>query len=221
MLQIQLPHPVFFEQGSRSLRLASEDALALHHYQQFMLRRAPDNLHRHVQCIFSLLKAEPVSRDALFGALLDLFIVLEEKGLRLRRRMLVAAKNHLPEADLTFLNRHLSSGLHAHTVVADAGLSVLTQGFSGSSKVIYKAVQPAAHPVLSLYEQAVSILEYGDIDQATELLVQALQQQPNDEQIADELLAIYQHQKNEAGIDAIRLWFIENNLSLPNNWPLL
>lgn len=219
-LKIQPPHPVFTEQNSGSLQSVAYVEENEQLYLQFMLRREPENLARHVRYIFSLLKMTPVSRDALFGALVDLFIVLEDKGLALRRRMLVAAQASLPLSDVEFLRAHLSQGLQANAVINDAGLSTLTQSYSGSSAVLHKA-KSMNQPELSLYEQAVSLLEYGDIDEAASLLEQALQQQPSDQQIADELLAIYQHQQNDHGIDAIRHWFIQNDYALPNNWPLL
>lgn len=221
LLQIQLPHPVFAEQVAGSLHVASENIATLLQHQQFMLRREPNNLRRHVQYIFALLAEETTSRDALFGALLDLFIVLGDKGLPLRRRMLSAAKSSLPEQDVDWLNLHLLGGLSANTVVTKAGFSVLTQSYRGKNTIISKAEQSAVQPELSFYEQAVSLLEYGDIDQAAELLVLALQQQPSDQQIADELLAIYQHQRNDQALEEVRHWFIENDLPLPNNWPLL
>lgn len=218
-MQLTNPHPLFIEQ-SKHLHLAVGDRQALHRYQQFMLRREPENLRRHVQHIFNLLEQEALSRDVLFGALLDLFIILGRNGLALRKRMLALSSEYITEQDIQFFLRYMACGINAATVVSNPGFSVLTQGYNGRNDVLTRAEIERASHSMSAYEEALVFIEQGELDLACELLEKTLQESPEDQQIADELLAIYRHQNDEQGLEIMRSWFIENDLSLPINWPL-
>lgn len=199
----------------------SDETEQLHRYLSGCLYQTPSNLRLHVQLIFSLIQKEGVSRDEIFGALLDLFIVLRDKGLPLRRRMLVVAKPFIAFEDSQFFEQHLERGITGKAVVPNIGYSQLAEGYVGRSNFIEQEIQIDNQEILSVYEEALSLLEYGELDEAAVLLEQALKQEPGKEQIAEELLAIYTHQQNDESIDAIRNWYFEQDIELPRCWPLL
>lgn len=204
----------------RSLFLASENILRLHQYQQHSLRRNPSDLRCHVQFIFSLIRQTDVQREELFAALVDLYIVLANKGLALRQRMLNTARPFLLPEDIQFFQRYLEQGLNARTVLPISCPSILTEAYTGSAEHIKKQAAEHISPSLSEHEQALELIEQGDLHGAIELLKQLLQQQPANEQIAEDLINTLRHAEQEHQLTEIQAWFIENNLPLPNCWPL-
>lgn len=214
-------HPVFTHSPTGSLYVHSDEAATLHRYLLGCLSREPNNLRFHVQLIFSLIQKENVARDEVFGALLDLFIVLKDRGLPLRQRMLAVATPFITSEDVEFFKKNLESGLGARVICANTGHSLFAEGYVGATDFIEQAIQIDNQQTLSVYEQALSLLEYGELDEAAVLLAQALKQDPDKEQIAEELLAIYMHQEDYTAIDAIRDWYLERDIELPSCWPLL
>lgn len=220
-MEVPSLHPIFAKDTGSSLYVANAYGQDFYRYQQFAVSRDPKNLRLHVQLIFSLIQQADVSRDAVFGALLDLFIVLQDKGLPLRQRMLVVSKPFLAPEDITFFEQHLQQGANSRTLVAKSGRSQFCENYSGQADAIKKAVVVLEQATMSVYEEALSLIEYGELDEAAILLEQALKQQPNSEQIAEELLTIYLHQENDDAIDQLRDWFFAQDLELPKCWPLM
>lgn len=219
---IPVPHPVFAEPVAGSLQLfVSGDKTQVHTFLRAAIHRQPDNLRRHVQHILGLSSQPQSSRSAVYGALLDLFIVLGDKGLLLRRRMLNIASAFLREGDVALFESHLLGGLSANTVLAFYGDSVLTAALSGTADVVAKHAETAQSQSVSVYEEALAQLEYGDVEHAALLLAQALKQQPEREDIAEALLAVYQHQQDQNALAGMRQWYVDNDLPLPACWPLL
>lgn len=214
-------HPLFAQPSDSILSIVDGDESELYRFQLSSLKREPNNLRLHVQLLFNLIQKEGVGRNDIFGALLDLYIVLQDKGLPLRRRMLAVCKPFLTDEDVRFFLQHLERGVDAKTVVADSGCSQLSENYSGDAHFIKKVVVQLEETVMSAYEEALSLIEYGELSEAAVLLEQALKQQPDGEQIAEELLTIYSHQQDEDAIAALRDWFFEQELSLPKCWPLM
>ncbi len=99
------------------------------------IRRQPLDLHRHVQRI-NLLLTEP-ERAALEAALVDLFIAVGYRGIALKTRMLDEARPHLDPDSLAFFEQNIFKGLTPDDpAIGDVNGSVLSQGFTGRSKLI-------------------------------------------------------------------------------------
>lgn len=189
-------------------------------YMAGMRRRQPDNLKRHVQYLVTLLQMPEVDSEQLFAGLVDLFIALGDGGLALRRRLLARSRPWLQPAALAFLRPHLDGGMDSNTPLPPGCKAVLTGGVSGLLDFASRE-QLAGNGFASLYEEAVSQLEYGEVEQAQELLEKALREQPRNEEIAAELVAIYRHRRDTESQAAMSQWFISNDLPLPMCWPLL
>ncbi len=93
--------------------------------------RAPSNLNIHVQRILFAIKYRRVSD--IYGAVLDLFIVLGDKGYALRGRMLSIARELLEEEYIRFLSNALRNQLKATDIFPGHAVSVLNRGFSAKS----------------------------------------------------------------------------------------
>lgn len=213
---------VFNTLTSRSLCAGANSASpqAFKRLMQGLISRQPNNLKRHVQYIHGLIALAPGDADAIFSALLNLFVVLETSGFALRKRLLLLAKPHLLLAHYKFLGRHLVTGLSKDTILPAGYYAMLSAANSGRFDFIKKQPQHRAG-FASAYEEALSLLEYGQLTEAQHLLEQALKEQPDNPRIAEELVAVYQHHNDAQATEKMSQWFIRNNIGLPECWPLM
>lgn len=207
---------------SRELFLPAKliNATAFKGLMQGLIAREPKELRRHVQYIHSLLACFSSDSNAIFLALLDLFVVLEARGLALRTRLLKLAKPHLRHSDFDFLISNLSAGIDLKTSLPEGCCSLLSRSYSGRTDFIKKQSSTSL-AFSSTYEEAQSLLEYGDLECAQYFLEQSLKEQPEDATIAAELLTVYKHNDDQKALLEMTEWFVESDLNLPGCWPLL
>lgn len=105
--------------------------------------REPLDLRAHTQRIRLLTECREPSR--LFGALVDLFLVLGSKGIGLRYTLLDIAREVLDPDDHAYLRAHLVGGLHPGAHLPMAMGSVISRGVLGTSAMV-SAVATARPP---------------------------------------------------------------------------
>lgn len=81
-------------------------SVLLHHFSRLVASQ-PDNLRCHVQRVYLSILCH--DGDELTGALLDLFLVLEKRGLALRQRLVEQGSPLLRENDLGLLQQALEA----------------------------------------------------------------------------------------------------------------
>lgn len=129
---VHRPEPAFCAPET-SLRYGYADGRGLLAHFEMRLKQQPDNLLCHTQRITlaSLLD----DRDAIYGALVDLFIVLAERGVGLKSEQLSRTVLQLARPQRLFLAAHLASGLRAEAPLnPPARRSVLTHGLLGNAR---------------------------------------------------------------------------------------
>jgi hypothetical protein len=158
-------------------------------YLTHRVTRDPSDLRSHVQRIN--LYTHSGDPEQLYGAILDLFIALTNKGYSIRKRMLLQARFHLNPHHFDALNQRLETGIDKHDIMPISRFSVLSNGFIGSNKFVeYHAeenIEESIDPVI----QARDYLEYGQIDEARLVLETAILKEPWRKDIHTELLDIY------------------------------
>jgi hypothetical protein len=150
--------------------------------------RAPNDLQSHVQRIH--LHVTEASAVEGYGALVDLFIVLGPRGGPLRRRVLQTARPILDPGQYEALVDKLEGGLHAAAAIPCAAASMLSKGIRGGHLLVERVTTRAAGGQDPL-EAARSCLEYGQVEQARELLEDALLKEPWRADLHMDLLEIY------------------------------
>ncbi len=161
--------------------------------------RHPRDLRLHVQRI--LLHAETAD-PAILGALYDLFLVLENRGTPLRRRMLSLARPLLSHIDYQNLQQQLAHGESSHTFLHSPGMgSVLGHGITDTTRLISGLSQPAASDEDPL-ESARQQFEQGQTEPAQETLEKALHVDPGRLALHLALLEIYRHTRDLRHIEA-------------------
>ncbi len=157
-------------------------------YLDHAVVRAPHDLRGHVQRIN--LHIQRNDAEAVYGALLDLFIILKTLGRPLRDRMLKQSQAVLSEEVYQFLVQRLEVGIVATDVVLPSRTSLLSKGFSGTNRLVIK-LDTSEAPTQDPLEEALDRLEYGQIDEAKQVLEAAILKEPGRPELLHDLLEIY------------------------------
>lgn len=180
------------------------------------ITRSPNDLRSHTQRILILIEQNKVV--ALYGSLIDLFLVLGAKGVALRKRMLLSAKSVLPDPQFDFLWQSLSNGLR--TTLCETEQSLLSQGRKNTTPFIDKKIlhtERSIHPL----EQARSYLEYGQVDEARILLERVIIEEPDVLEYQQDLVEIFQKLKNRTLFISFYQQLLELGITLPLMWQQL
>ena len=153
------------------------------------IARTPTALWLHVQRIHLLAELEDAG---IYGALVDLFLVLEDKGAPLRQRMLALAKPLLREAEYTLLQEQFKD---ARQPPLQAKNSMLTPGVSGRLNLVAtrQSNQDKHEDELETAQQQ---LAFGQVELAQQTLEAAIIAEPAREELHHALLEIYRHSRN-------------------------
>lgn len=165
-------------------------------YLNQALIKNPKNLRWHTQKIFLLLETKAVQQ--LSAALIDLFIVTGAAGKKLKQQLLQLSEPLLTAEQFQFLQSNQAGQITAQTILPSLlvgeGYSLLNKGLIGSSQLLERfetQSSPSTTVMLTLHEQALSCMEYGQLEEALALLQQAHAENPQDDKVSVDLLAIY------------------------------
>jgi hypothetical protein len=166
-------------------------------YLAHAVTREPKALRLHIERI--LLHAE-TGDPAILGALCDLFLILGEKGLPLRRRMLALARPLLSTIHYQTLKRQLNKGecntSYLQTLCSGAVLSECTTGTTQLIRKQARTNEVEEDPL----ETASELLEQGQTALAQKTLEQALLASPDRLELHFALLDIYRHTRDSAQV---------------------
>lgn len=170
-------------------------------YLAHCVSKHPQDLRAHVQRIMLCLRLQ--LPELLYGAVLDLFIALGDKGYPIRQRLLEQSASCLTEHHQAFLHARLLSGIGGRDVVPPSRFSRLTEGVTGRLDFIGLTSEPPLSLSAGVMAQARDLLDSGMITDARELLESALLESPADLQISQELLIIYRHTRDAVSLAAM------------------
>jgi hypothetical protein len=177
--------------------------------------RNPKDLEAHTRRVLLAAAQVPLS-DRLFGALLDVFLALGPHGRHLREQLLDRVALHLDPEDQLFFRHCLTEGLRPDAQLPSTPGSVLDPAMIGTNRLVEK--QRVAVAEVGVLEQAISLLDDGDLDGAKQLLEGALLASPTDAAVAKELLLIYKHSRDEAAQAAMVARLHEQGAAAPEGW---
>lgn len=194
--------PTFLTARQGSLRFEakgwSDKAKA---YYAHAVTRTPKALRLHVQRINLYTQTADTS---VIGALLDLFLVLGDKGLPLRRRMLALARPLISSPDYQALHRQVEGGKPdaAFLQLRSAG-AVLSRGIAGVTRLIARTGTTGENRDDPL-ERARRELAFGQTGLARTTLERALLADSGRLDLNLALLEIYRRARDRQGAE--RIW---------------
>ncbi|NOQ77160.1 MAG: hypothetical protein GQ475_05125 [Methylococcaceae bacterium] len=188
---------------------------AITDYLAHQITRNPRDLRSHTQRIFHFI-TEQKSKD-LYSALVDLFVVLGDKGIALRTRMLKSAYSLLSEPERDSLKQGLAKGLASVLNSPPASKSLLTQGVLTPSSSFITKVEVEKTSV-SAIDEARSYLEFGQLDEAVITLQKAILLKPRHLALHNDLLEIFQKMGDKHAFSSFYEQLLEREISLPSLW---
>ena len=215
----ELLEPAFHLSEHRSLQVDTHKlGNKAERYLARAVARTPTNLIAQIQRVNVHLAQR--DKEGVYGALLDLFIALGDKGVPVRRRMLRRAHPLLSEERFQALATHLEKGVSATDPMPPTSCSVLSKGLSGTRQLVVRTAgtAPARRDPL---KEALEHIEYCQIDRAKEILEQAVLDDPARTELHDTLLAIYRASNDLQSFTAMRAKLDKLGQPVPAGWEQL
>lgn len=207
--------PVFSYARAGQLDLVyGPDPVAAWRHLSSLVARDPLDLEAQVRRVLLACRAPHTPR--MFGALLDLFLALGPHGEPLRRRMLQLGTPFIDPDEARFLTAHLDIGLERGTVLPIGTGALLDRAVVGSIHAVTR--ERAAARITSRVEEAISLLDHGNLPAARALLEEAVLDDPTDETAVRELLGIYHHSRDAEGHAALAARLQQRHGALPPTW---
>lgn len=165
------------------------------HYYSHLIRRNPNDLKLHTHRVFFAMRHNNAS--FLPGSLHDLFFVLKDAGRNLRVRLLKASAPYLSKKDIVYFAMWIKIGIKKGMGYKWIPGSVLSSGLYGPDKVLLEMnTTEGEEAKLSPIEEARSCMEYGQLDIAHKILVEALETDKDNKAIKEELHYLTQYTKS-------------------------
>jgi hypothetical protein len=186
-------------------------------YQQIShkVSKNPKQLLHHLQRIyFTYFKSSQNMNDQLYAALVDLLWVLDGRGEDLSKRMVFSTRSKLTEDQLGQLVHCIKQ--KDISLLTGNKFSLLTTGLIGTSLILtgQKKVSAEHDPLLIAHDY----IEFSQLDQAREVLETAVFEQPERQDLQDELLELYKVTKDKQAFTKMYDLLIQQNINLPSSW---
>ena len=157
------------------------------------IARNPKNLVTHIQRICACYQAN--LSEHLYGAVIDLFTVLDGCAQEFKAKMLVKVKPKLIQSHVNLLEAYLQEEDILTLYLVQNPFAILSKGLMGTTQLVTRPVndvnrQPEANSQDPL-QQAREYIEYADFHEAQNVLEAAILEEPQRKALHLELLAIY------------------------------
>ena len=177
--------------------------------------RKPRCLVAHVERICYCFEHQ--FNEQLFGALVDLFIILNRCGQALRRRMIMGSISSLTENQYKTLVKHLKSDSPEIDKLPISRYSIFSNGMESTTRMvdIVEDSRELAEDPLML---ARASIEYSQLENATRILEQAILDQPERMELHNELILLYRATRNENEFNRFYQLLSQKIKNVPSEW---
>ncbi len=198
-------------------KLLDRDRLVSHFAHQ--VARTPSDLLTHTRRILYHIAKNDSS--GVHGALLDLYLVLGDKGYELRRRMYHKSRLFFSSEQKEHFVFCQRSGIdRSHPLPASAD-SVLGDFFNGTGLLVSRRSKTFPVQPLSLLQEAQRLLEGDQFDDARKLLEEGVLANPMGDELNKVLLEIYYHTRNKQAFMEMWLQLGGVTTAIPDQWKKL
>lgn len=178
--------------------------------------RHPNNLRVHTQRIF--LAEDSMLRHCLKGALVDLSLSLNGKGEYFSHQLLEMIKDSLSDDDYSYFKKSFSEeckNLQKYQNWVNG--SVMANG-ADNGRPLVSFDRGEQGTFASKLEEARSCMEYGQLDEAIDILEAEMLSQPDDAEVEAELLNLYQYMRDKTRFDNLSSKLKEQNVEFSEAW---
>lgn len=181
----------------------------------YQISRKPKCLTTHVQRIYYCFQKH--LDEQLFAALVDLLVILNRRGQAISQRMVTGSKSRLSSSQFKALNDYLRDDYVDVNLLLGNQFSVLSKGLVGTINIIHKITthDERNHDPLAL---ARDYIEYSQLEEAKQVLEEAILEQPTRLDLHHELLAIYKSMRDTTGFNQMLAELIQSGVAVPDEW---
>jgi hypothetical protein len=180
------------------------------------VRRNPRDLRAHVQrTLYHLSKHDS---DAIYAALIDLFLILGKRGSHIRKNLFRQAIPYLSEEHYQFLSTRLKSGLDRNEPLPPNTFSSLSRGHSGTTQLVIRKSTDSNHSGASPLDHAMEQFNQNDWLTAMVILENALHHDPGDTDVTCELLSLYKEKHAREAFYRTYTALFGRRLAMPQLW---
>jgi hypothetical protein len=180
----------------------------------FQISLRPDCLSLHVDRIYYCFHHR--LNEQLFGALVDLLIILNNRGLALSKRLINGSCSRLTEYEFQMIFSCFKSNLE-NIDLLPSRYSVFSKGLL-STLVLVKQSNDEEVKLYDALKLARDYIEYSQLDNATRILEQAILSNPERIDLHEELLLLYRSTLNISGFERLYKSLLLQTMSLPLGW---
>lgn len=181
----------------------------------FRVSRSPKHLQAHLERIYYCFQEH--LDEQLFGALVDLLIILSKDGMALGKRMVSGSKSRLSETQYKALTKHLDSRGAGKDLLTLNRYSVFAKGLQSISTLV-SIDEDLSYEVHDPLKLARDYIEYSQLDSAIYVLEQAILIQPERMELHHELLSLYRSTHNQAEFESMYADLNRKKLPAPIEW---
>jgi hypothetical protein len=184
----------------------------------FKVSQTPKYLQGHLERIYYCFQEQ--LDEQLFGALIDLLLVLKQDGKALGKRMVAGCKSRITDDQFQALNNYIDNrGAESRLMLLNR-YSVFAKGLQSSSDMVQLA-EVSTKKVLDPLDVARDYVEYSQLEQAVDVLEQAILVQPERLELHQEILSLFRSARNISGFNRVYHNFTQKELELPAEWQKL
>jgi len=177
------------------------------------ITRSQADLQSHTQRIFHFIEIKETK--AIYSALVDLFLVLGNRGLSLRKRILINAHTLLTDHEFDSLKKSLSLGLQSESQIPLGHQSLLTKGHF---QPFIQKIDPKSSTSSNAIDEARSYVEFGQLDHAVATLKDAILANPRQLALHNDLLEILHKTADKESFTSFYEQLLSNKITLPPLW---
>jgi len=175
----------------------------------------PHSLKTHIRRI--LLSFDIAQAGLLYAALIDLWVVLENRGRKLFYFLLNATKNRLDKPDFDLLQTiYIAYEMQPH-LLPSPRMSVLTKGLVGQLNLVSSSKSKNSHSERDPLVEALEYIEYSQVEQAQNVLEKGVLAEPHRLELQENLLEIYSSTLDLYSLKAIEEK-LKGNILVPDQW---
>ncbi|AEF99769.1 hypothetical protein Metme_1346 [Methylomonas methanica MC09] len=175
--------------------------------------RKPKDLLAHIRRIYFCY--QNAMREPLYAALLDLLLVLDQKGQILSRRVILGCRPMLDAEQFATL-KDISLGTRQ---VQSNRLSLFNKGVVGKSQLL--EVNRSAQVQHDYMGLARDFIEYSQLEEAMTILEQGLEELPGRQDLQALLLELYRSTQSIGRFQNHYKWIIKSGAPILNEWQQL
>jgi len=207
--------PVFLLYDNTRLQIKQANPYTLT-YLAASIARNPRNLLLHLQRIIYCCQGQ-YNEEQLYAALVDFFVVLQNAGLSIKRRMLECSRKHLSPVLWDRLQVYCTD----HTLIHGNIYTVLTTGLESNMELVIDQTDIGRTADFDPLQIARDYIEYSQLDEAREMLETAILSNPDTVELHEDLLELYKTTNNIEAFNKMKTILSEIYHPMKGQWDAL